>query len=128
MIEVDMTTLSLLSGAILPLLVNLATKADVDRSVKVYMNLALSLVTGAVSYLVTNDGAASWQELTTAVIQTYLASSVSYMAAYKPSGVSAKIETKTASVGVGTPRPLTPRTTNTATSDPDPGNPLPGDH
>ncbi len=104
MIELDMATLTLLSGAVLPLLISVFVKANVASNVKVAANVILSMAAGGLAFLITNDGSAQWQELVNAMILAYLASNVSYLGTYKPTGLTESINDKTANLGIGTRR------------------------
>ena len=101
MIEVDIATLALLSGAVIPLLVGVVTKLTAPSSVKAIINLVLSAGAGGVSYLVNNSGAGRWQEVVTAALLAYMSSGVTFHNLWKPTGAAPAVQEATASVGVG---------------------------
>lgn len=112
MIEVDVTVLTFVAGSILPLLTGLLTKLKASSKVKSLMNLGLSLVGGAVAYLVAHNGQADFQSLFMAVGTVYLASGTSYNNLWKPTGVAERVQNATANIGVGKvielPEPVVP--------------------
>ena len=101
MIELDIATLALLSGAVIPLLVGVVTKMTASSRVKAIANLALSVGGGAVAYLVENSGRGRWQEIVSAALLAYIASGTSYHNLWKPTGVAPVVQEATASLGVG---------------------------
>lgn len=99
MLELDIATLSLLAGTVIPLLVGLVVKLNTSSRVKAILNLVLSITAGGVSFLVANSGKARWQELVLAMIEAYIASGVSYQNLWKPTGAAKVVQS------VGSPAP-----------------------
>lgn len=109
MIEIDVATLALVSGAVIPLLVGALAKLRASSTVKSVLNLALSFLTGAVGYLALHDGSGRWQEVVTAGMATWIVSGVSYQNLWRPNGVAAAVQARTADFGIGRPTSEMPR-------------------
>ncbi len=89
-------TVSLILGAVIPLLVGLATKLSTSSAVKSILMLVLNAIQSLVVTATQNNGAAvlSKEMLTTFIVSTII-SAVSYTSVYKPSNLtSSKVEGK----------------------------------
>jgi len=86
-------TVSLVIGAIIPLLVGLATKISTSSALKSVLMLVLNAVQSLIVTATQNDGAAvlSKQMLVTFVVSTII-SAVSYTSVYKPSKLTSSKE------------------------------------
>lgn len=104
MIELDVLTLSLLVGTVVPLLVALVTKARASSTVKGVANLVLSFLAGGLAYLAANEGSAPWQEVAGAGLGAWTLSGVAFHNLWKPLGTTEAVADATAGVGVGKPR------------------------
>lgn len=75
-----------LIGALVPLLVSLLARADASAKVKVFVNIALTAVTGAIAALVVIDPATGqatfgWVPFLTAWLFAFVTSTISYLGA-----------------------------------------------
>lgn len=99
--EFDVQALAFLTGAVIPILVGLLTKLNASARVKSFANAGLSAVSGALMTVIANSGRLVWSEFVTSVGTTWVISIATYYGLYKPSGVSAAVQEKTADVGIG---------------------------
>lgn len=110
MIELDVLTLALLTGTVIPVLVGLVTKAEASSTVKGVANIVLSFAGGALTFLATNSGSAPWQEVASAGLATWVVSGTAFHNLLKPVGVIDLVEQKTGTFGVGKVKPARSRT------------------
>lgn len=101
MIELDLLTLSLIVGSVLPLLVGVVTKMNASSKTKAVVNVVLSFASGAGAFLATNSGQGHWQEVVAAGLATFIASGASYRNLWKPVEAAKAIQEKTANFGLG---------------------------
>lgn len=87
---------SLITGTVLPLLVNLVTKLAAKPGLKILVNVVLSIVSGIVGSAVVSNGSAviSWTGGTIGML-TFLASVVTYAHLWSPLNVPQKIAPST---------------------------------
>lgn len=103
-IQVDLSLLNFVVGFVIPLLVGLITKLRASSGLKASMNLALSVVGGAIVTVIEADGTIEdWKQFLTGIVMTWLISQTSYTGLWKPNGVSAKVQEATANTGLGSP-------------------------
>lgn len=76
--------LSLLAGAIIPLLVGLATKLSASDGVKAILAIALSALSGAAIAVNNAGGSFHWKEVATAAAITFISGVASYKGVWKP--------------------------------------------
>lgn len=93
----------MLVGLLIPLLIAFVTKARLGQPWKALIVLFFSTVAGVIASQVGPVPASlsGWGHVMLSVIMTYLAAAVSYMATWKPTGVSTKINEATADFGIG---------------------------
>ncbi len=99
----DPATASRFIGLAIPLLVALVTKRVASRGLKGVLNLVLSAVGGSAVYLVAKDGGYDVEGFVNATLNAFVVSVATYYGVYKPTGVSAKLQNKTAGFGLGKP-------------------------
>lgn len=98
---VDVSTLNLLVGAVIPLLVGLVTKEVTSSGIKGLLNALLSAAAGVLTVMIDNGGALGpVQEIITAGVNTFIVSITTYYGVYKPTGASQKVQSKTKDFGV----------------------------
>lgn len=100
-ITLDVPTLTLLVGTVVPFLVALVSKEVASSRLKGVLNAALSAVGGALVVLLDNGGTANLNELINAGVFTFITSVATYYGIWKPSGATAKVAEKTGKFGVG---------------------------
>lgn len=92
---------NLLVGTVIPLLVALVTKEVASSGVKGVLNAVLSAIGGALTVYVAAGGAVDVVGMAHAGIETFVVSIATYYGVYKATGLSTKVQAKTANVGVG---------------------------
>ena len=97
------TIVTMLVGLLIPLLVALVTKARLSAPWKVLISLLLTTASGVVSSQVgaSPPSLSGWGHIALQIVMTYLASAVSYLATWKPSGVADSINRVTKDFGLG---------------------------
>lgn len=99
-LQLDATTLAVISGAIIPILTGIATKLGTSSGVKAVVNFLLSAVAGALSVVLAQGGALDWKQFAIAIGMTWVVSSATYFGLYKPTGTTDKVQESTAGFGV----------------------------
>lgn len=109
-LQVDMTWLTLVVGAIIPVLTGAVVKWKASSATKAYTNLALSAIGGALVTVVANKGALQLKEFVATIITTLVVSWGSYEGFYKKTGITDKVQMATADLGIGSvpPTPVEP--------------------
>lgn len=102
-LEVDVTTITFITGSIIPLVVGMLTKLKASSVVKAGVNIALSVVSGVCAVLIAHDGRLTWQTLVTGVFTTLVSSGLTYNNIWKPLGVAAKVQKLAPEAGIGKP-------------------------
>ena len=100
-IHVNSELLALLSGSIIPLLVGLVSKLNASSALKAVLNALLTAIAGAVVTATQAGGAIVWQLYLINIGLAWLSSCATYFGLWKPTGVSAAIQRRTAHVGLG---------------------------
>ena len=98
---VEVSTLNLLVGLMIPLLVGLVTKEVTSSGIKGLLNALLSAVAGVLTVVIDNGG--SWaftQDMITVGVNTFLISIAAYYGVYKPTGASQKVQETTSDFGI----------------------------
>lgn len=108
--SVEAILISLAIGVVIPLLTNLLAKENVSAGLKALIAGLLAAVSGALSGALTSPpkGVGAWEQILLGIAVAWVAALTSYVAAYKPLGVSAWVERKTARIGVGRPQVAAP--------------------
>lgn len=99
-IHLTPTVMSILSAAVVPLLVGLVTKYKASSGLKAILFLALSAVSALVSQVVAASGTFTLEALLKSFAITFGLGIAAHYGLYKPSGVSEKLLPEK---GVGTP-------------------------
>lgn len=101
------TLLAQLVALIIPLLVNLATKASASDGLRAIVNIVATALLAVVA-LWTNpsDVPITWQLAAYTFLSSLVISFTAYKAVWKPTGVSGTLNAKTANVGLGSPPTL----------------------
>lgn len=102
-IELDVQTLNLISGAVIPLLVGLVTKKVASQGLKAVLNALLSTLAGAVSVAIAASGTIVVGEVITSMITTFIASTALYYGVWKPTGVAGTVADIAPERGLGSP-------------------------
>lgn len=99
--NLDPTTVSLVLGVALPLLVGVITKSHASGRVKSVILALLSAISGGISQAVTDTGSAllSQQTLVTIAL-SWVVAVATYYGLYKPTGTAEVVQTKTANFGI----------------------------
>lgn len=100
-LQADMATVALLSGTVVPLLTGVVTKQLASARLKAIANLVLAVGAGLLAALTLHNGALTWDQIVAAVGQAYIASGITYNHLWKPTGVAAAVQAKTANLGIG---------------------------
>lgn len=101
MVKLDISWLTFVAGTVIPLLTALVTKARASSRLKSLVTLALSVLGGAVTYLLDNNGTVQAQALISNVVTTYLAAGVTYNNLWKPTGIAPALAATSAESGIG---------------------------
>lgn len=102
-LQVDVASVSLILGAIVPFLVGLVTKKWASSGVKAAANVVLSVAAGVLACIVQANGAVTLGQVTTAAFEALTASGVLYVSVYKPMGLTQKVQNLAPGVGLGKP-------------------------
>ncbi len=97
---IDETTLSILLGVALPVLVALLTKVHASSRTKAVLNAGLAAVAGALA-LVVPGATIDLKALLVSVGIAWASSMVTYLGIYKPSGATDAVQWRTGSFGLG---------------------------
>lgn len=96
---IDLTWLQLIVAVVIPLLVGIVTKEVTSQGVKAVVLAALAAVAGLATAYIDSKGVLSKDALQNAV--TYFIVAVgSYYGFLKPTGISAKVQSKTSNFGL----------------------------
>lgn len=98
---VDISTITILVGTLIPVLVALVTKKVANSGLKGALNATLSVATGVLNVLVANGGMADVTAMVNAALLAFTASIVTYYGLLKPTGITGKVQDSTASFGIG---------------------------
>lgn len=103
MFHVDPMTLGVILAAGLPLLVGVVTKWRASSAVKTYVLLGLSTAAAVVTQVVAANGDFTWQGVLTSFAEIAVVAIAAHHGVYKPTGLSATVNAKTAEFGIGKP-------------------------
>lgn len=117
-VQVDVQTINLIAGTLIPLAVGVITKAKASSGTKALTNALLSAVAGAIAPVAAAQGRLDVKVFVASILTTFVASAATYYGVWKPTGVAGVVQQATADVGVGTVVP--------GVVEPDPA-PLPDD-
>ncbi len=100
---IDPMHLSIISGAVIPILTGVITKLGSSTTVKAVTALALSVVVGALSQIVTLDGVVDVESVAEAAGMAFLANLSMYLGAFKPIGKTEQVPLQlvTENFGIG---------------------------
>lgn len=101
LVQVDVTVLNFIVGALVPLLVAVLSKVNASSGLKAVLNLGLSILAGVASTLLLTDGETTFLGIATSAITVYLASGVTYQNLWKPTAVAPAVAEKTSGFGLG---------------------------
>ena len=99
-LEADINVLTILLSTVIPILVGIVTKEFAAGGLKAVILMAFSGLTGVVNSMIENEGVLTSETLTAAVV-AWVTAVATYYGFLKPSGISEKVNTATAAVGVG---------------------------
>lgn len=102
-IELDVQTLNLVAGTVIPLLVGFVTKKVASQGLKAVLNALLSALAGAASIAIAASGHIVVGEVITSMITTFIASTAVYYGVWKPTGVAGTVADVAPKFGLGTP-------------------------
>ena len=103
-LTIDPFAVSVLIGTVMPILVGLVTKLNSSRALKSITLLFLSAAQGAIVNATMADGAAVLSLDTVLVAGLgWVTAVASYYGLLSPTGVSTKVNDKTANLGIGKP-------------------------
>lgn len=94
------STWTLLSSVVLPILVGIVTKEVASRGLKAVVLAFLAAANGAVSSAIQNEGILSQATLSAAVI-SFVVAVASYYGFLQPTNISPTVNEKTSDFGVG---------------------------
>jgi hypothetical protein len=104
-LKLDPRLLQIASGVVIPLVVGFITKLHAAKGLKSVLNFLLSAIAGGLSVALASDGNVLLSTWAFGIIQTFVTSIVAYYGLWKPTGVAAAVQVKTANVGIGTQVP-----------------------
>jgi hypothetical protein len=102
-LQVDVVSVSILLGSVIPFIVGLVTKKYASSAVKVAANVVLCIAGAALATIVQADGAVTLGQLVTSAFAALTSSGVLYTSVYKPAGLTAKVQNIAPSAGLGKP-------------------------
>lgn len=102
-LDLDVQTLNLVSGTVIPLLVGLVTKKVAAQGLKAVLNAALSAIAGALSVAIAANGHILLGAVVTSMLTTFIASTAVYYGVWKPTGVAGTVADVAPHFGLGTP-------------------------
>lgn len=100
-LQVDLTWLNFMVGALIPLLTGLVVKWKASSQLKSIVNLVLSAVAGALTTVIANQGAMKPKEFVAGIAATLVTSWASYGQLWKPSGIADKVAQVSPDFGIG---------------------------
>lgn len=99
--QIDVQVLTVLSGALIPLLVGLVSKRVTSRGVKAVLNALLSAIAGGLALAIAAEGnvdnVRSW---VLSIGTTWVISVATYYGFWKPTGVTPAIQDSTSEFGI----------------------------
>lgn len=99
--HVDPLELSVIIGAVIPLLVALVTKLHASSTIKSLSLVFLTAVSTVVTQVVAAGGTFDARHLLINFAETFVVAIATYYGVYKPTGVAPAVQEKTAAFGVG---------------------------
>lgn len=104
-VQLDVPTLSLLVGTVIPVLVGVVTKIAAPSGLKAIVNLVLSAVSAALTLAIEGDGLVEDPEVfLMTTLMTFVVSVATHYGLLKPAlvtGSQGAVQRSTASVGIG---------------------------
>lgn len=100
-VQLDVTTLNMLAGVVIPLLVGLVTKISASSAVKAMTNAVLSAIGGGIAIALEAHGAVNLKTWIMSIGVTFITSAATYYGFWKPTTVAPTIQEKTRNVGIG---------------------------
>ncbi len=97
----DIQMLSIIGGAIIPILVGIVTKMSASSGLKAVVNFLLSAVAGAVAVAIEHEGAVNVEEWVVGIGMTWVISVATHYGLWKPTGASSTVQASTAGFGLG---------------------------
>lgn len=101
LVQLDVQTLNLLAGLIIPILVGIVAKKMASSGVKATLNFGLSAIAGALSVAIAANGQVEVGDWVSGMIQTFVVSTATYHGFLKPTGITDSVQNATAGFGVG---------------------------
>lgn len=99
--HVDALLLSLITGAVIPLLTGVITKLQASSGLKAMVSAFLSGVVAFVGYIVDWNGVGTWQQALVVGLIAFVTQAGSYHGFLKPTGIAPAVQESTAKVGIG---------------------------
>lgn len=93
--NIDVPTLSLIVGTVIPLLVGVVTKEVASSAVKGVLNALLSSIAGALTVVIAANGEWVINDIVHGALATFIASIATYYGLWKPTGISASVNANT---------------------------------
>lgn len=103
-VMIDIQWISIIIGTLIPILVGFLTKLDAPAGLKAVVNAFISAVSGALVTILENGGAFVPREALVAIGSTWVVSIATYYGLWKPTGVSERVQSSTASFGLTSSR------------------------
>jgi hypothetical protein len=91
--------LTLLGGVVVPIVVGILTKAQAPSGLKAIVNAALTALTSVLALVV--PATFEWKAFFIAWATAWVISVATHFGLYKPTGVSAAVQSSTATLGLG---------------------------
>ncbi len=93
------TALSVIVGAVVPLVVAILTKENASSRVKSIVNAVLAAVVGGLTTVIHLGGSVSWETTVLDIGLAYAMSGTSYRSMWKPTGIAPALARRTARLG-----------------------------
>lgn len=101
MTHLDVGTLSLVAGALIPLVTGFLTKFKASDGVKALMTLTLSAIAGLVQVAINANGTVNVHTWLATGAATWFLAIVAHYGLWKPTGISGAVQQASANFGIG---------------------------
>lgn len=99
--QVDVNTLALLAGLIVPILTAIVTTKLAASWVKSVVTAVLAVLAGLLAVAIQHKGAIDWEVWASSIIQAAIAAWASYYGFWKPTEIAPKTQSVTQNFGIG---------------------------
>lgn len=99
--QVDVNTLALIGGLIVPIITAIITTKLAASSLKAIITAVLAVVAGLIAVAIEHQGAIDWEVWASSIIQASITAWASYYGFWKPTQIAPKTQDATHNFGIG---------------------------